>query len=130
MPKLSTSAEYKSSIHLKFYLRLPRSRSPCSINILFLVSLLSSRSHNTRIHTPMFFLFGAHLDSREHRPPLTPNSGFRMDSKEQGLISAIIQAVSTLLFTKFCCSELCMCTVTSQHGGGLSLYGSNRKKRC
>ena len=63
--------KYKISIHLKFYLRLPR--YPCIINILSLVALLSSRSHNTRIHTTIYFLFGAHFDSREHRLPLTPN---------------------------------------------------------
>ena len=53
-----------------------------------------------------------------------------MDSKEQGSISATIQAVSTRLFKNFCCPELCMCAVTSQHGGRHSFYGSNRKKRC
>ena len=59
------------TIYLKFYLRL--SRSPCIINVLSLVALLSSRSHNTRIHATIYFLFGAHLDSREHRLPLSPN---------------------------------------------------------
>ena len=48
-------------------------RSPCIINILSLDALLSSRSHNIRIHATIYFLFGAHLDSREHCLPLTPN---------------------------------------------------------
>ena len=43
--------EYKSSIHLKFYLRLPRSHSfSCC------PSQFGSRSYNTRIHTTMYLI--------------------------------------------------------------------------
>ena len=58
-----TSVDDKSIVHLKFYIRLPR--SPCSMTILSLATLPSLQ--NTHIHSTTHFPFALIWLSCEHR---------------------------------------------------------------
>ena len=85
--------------------------------------------HSPTHHDVVNFLFGDHLDSHKHRLPLNPNcfawiqkNKARSQPKSKQFRHDSSQNIVTL--------NKCMSAMTSQHGGGHSFFGSNRKKRC
>ena len=85
--------------------------------------------HSHTHHDVFNFLFGAHLDSHKHRLPLNPNC-FTWIQKNKARSQPKSKQFQRDSSQNFVALNKCMSAMTSQHGGGHSFYGSNRKKRC